>query len=257
MQPLDEWRLPTKHLGRQVLIFAQMDSTNSYAAGLGNDPANSGTVVIAHEQTAGRGQHGRTWQCPSGMGVLLSALMFPPPALRRPVILAALAANSVCETIRRVADLQARIKWPNDVLVRDRKVCGILIEQTGPTVMGIGLNVLQSESTFEEAGLPVAASLEMFAGKSLVRDHIARQLIEELDSQYGQLMEGNLDKLESAWKWRMGLVGKRVEVECVDQLVQGRLEELGFEGIVVRPIDGLPQQIQPERIKHITEVAQT
>ena len=253
MQPLDEWRLPTKHLGCQVLIFAQMGSTNSYAAGLGNDPANAGTVVIAHEQTAGRGQHGRTWQCPAGMGVLMSVLMFPPPALRRPVILAALAANAVCETIRRATELQARIKWPNDVLIRGRKVCGILVEQTGPTVMGIGLNVQQPETTFEEAGLPVAASLEMFAGKSLDRDQIARQLIEELDNQYCQLMDGNLDKLESAWKWRMGLMGKQVEVECVDQLVQGRLEKLGFDGIGVRTDSGVTQQILPERIRHVTE----
>ena len=136
---------------------------------------------------------------------------------------------------------------PNDVLIRGRKVCGILIEQTGPTVMGIGLNVQQPEATFEEAGLPVAASLEMFAGKSLDRDQIARQLIEELDHQYGQLIDGNLDKLESAWKWRMGLVGRQVEVECVDQLVQGRLEELGFDGIGVRTDSGLTQQILPER----------
>jgi BirA family biotin operon repressor/biotin-[acetyl-CoA-carboxylase] ligase len=253
MQPLEEWRLPTKHLGRQVLVFAQMDSTNTYAAGLGNDPANSGIVVMAHEQSAGRGQHGRTWQCPSGMGVLMSVLLFPPPAVRRPVILAALAANAVCETIRRATDLQARIKWPNDVLLRGRKVCGILIEQTGPTVMGIGLNVLQPESVFEHAGLPVAASLEMFAGKSLNRDEIARQLFQELDEQYGQLVDGNLDKLESAWKWRMGLLGKMVEVECVDQLLQGRLDEAAFDGIVLRSDLGRVQHILPERIKHITE----
>jgi BirA family biotin operon repressor/biotin-[acetyl-CoA-carboxylase] ligase len=253
MQPLEEWRLPTKRLGRQVLIFAQMDSTNTYAAGLGNDPANAGIVVLANEQSAGRGQHGRTWQCPSGMGVLMSVLLFPPPVLRRPVVLAALAANAVCETIRQATDLQARIKWPNDVLLRGRKVCGILIEQTGPTVMGIGLNVLQPESVFEEAGLPIAASLEMLAGKSLDRDEIARQLITELDEQYDQLVKGNLDKLESAWKWRMGLLGKHVELECVDQLIQGRLDEIGFDGIVLRTDEGNPRQILPERIKHISE----
>ncbi len=255
MHPLEEWKLPTKHVGRQVLVFAQMDSTNSYAAGLGNDPANSGIVVMAHEQSAGRGQHGRTWQCPSGMGVLMSVLLFPPPAVRRPVILAALAANAVCETIRRTTDLQARIKWPNDVLLRGRKVCGILIEQTGPTVVGIGLNVLQPESVFENAGLAVAASLEMFSGKNLDRDEIARQLIQELDAQYSQIVEGNLDKLESAWKWRMGLLGKQVEVECVDQLLQGRLDDIGFDRMLLRTNVGFPQQVLPERIRHITEQA--
>ncbi len=253
MQPLEEWRLPTKHLGRQVLVFAQLDSTNTYAAGLGNDPPSSGSVVIAHEQLAGRGQHGRTWKCPPGMGVLMSVLLTPPPALRRPVILAALAANAVCETIRRATGLQAAIKWPNDVLVRGRKVCGILIEQNGPTVMGIGLNVNQPENVFEQAGLPVAASLEMMAGKSLVRDQIAKQLITELDEQYDQLVHGNLDRLESAWKWRMGLTNKQVEVECVDRLICGRLEIVSFESIGICHDDGQIENILPERIKHISE----
>jgi BirA family transcriptional regulator, biotin operon repressor / biotin---[acetyl-CoA-carboxylase] ligase len=252
MQPLEEWRLPTKHLGRQVLVFAQLDSTNTYAAGLGNDPASNGIVVIAHEQLAGRGQHGRTWQCPPGMGVLMSMLLTPPPALRRPVILAALAANAVCETIRKATSLQAAIKWPNDVLVRGRKVCGILIEQNGPTVMGIGLNVNQPETVFERAGLVVAASLEMLSGQSLVRDQIAKQLITELDEQYDQLVQGNLDRLESAWKWRMGLANRQVEVECVDRLVYGRLEIVSFECIAIRHENGQLESILPERIKHIS-----
>jgi BirA family biotin operon repressor/biotin-[acetyl-CoA-carboxylase] ligase len=253
MQALEEWLLPTKHLGRQVLVFAQMDSTNTYAAGLGNDPANLGTVVIAHEQSAGRGQHGRTWQSPSGMGVLMSVVLAPTQALRRPVILAALAANAVCETIRRAANLQAAIKWPNDVLVRGRKVCGILIEQNGPTVIGIGLNVKQPETVFEQAGLPVAASLEMMSGQSLECDQVARQLIVELDDQYTQLLEGNLDRLESAWKWRMGLSGKQVDIECVDRLVCGSLEVVSFETIGIRHDDGPLELILPERIRHITE----
>ncbi len=253
MQPLEEWRLPTKHLGRQVLIFAELDSTNTFAAGLGNDPANEGAVVIAHEQSAGRGQHGRTWQCPSGMGVLMSVLLFPPPALRRPVILAALAANAVCEIIKRATKLEAAIKWPNDVLLRGRKVCGILIEQTGPTIMGIGLNVRQPEQVFERADLPAAASLEMMSGKSLDRDEIAGLLIAELDDQYAQIVGGNLDRLESAWKWRTGLSGKQVEVECVDQLLYGRLEGFTFESVGVRQPNGSLIQILPERIRHISE----
>jgi biotin-(acetyl-CoA carboxylase) ligase len=93
----------------------------------------------------------------------------------------------------------------------------------------------------------------MFAGKTLDRDEIARQLIQDLDEQYGQLVDGNLDKLESAWKWRMGLLGKQVEIECVDQLVQGRLDEISFDRIAIKPTEGFPMQILPERIKHITE----
>src|SRR5580704_4589993 len=158
MQLLDEWRLPTKHLARRVLVYDRLDSTNSHAASLADDPANDGVAVLARAQSAGRGQHGRTWQCPEGMGILLSLLLFPPAELRRPVVLAAWAANAVCETIRRAINLEARIKWPNDVLIQGRKVCGILVEQARGTVVGIGLNVHQPPEVFEAAGLPSAAS---------------------------------------------------------------------------------------------------
>src|SRR5262245_55002410 len=129
MRPSDTWDLPTRHLGRRTIVFERLDSTNTYAAARADDPANDGLVVVAREQTAGRGQHGRTWQAPSGSSVLLSALLFPPPALRRPALLTAWAAVAVCDAIDALAGLDARIKWPNDVLVEGRKVCGILIEQ--------------------------------------------------------------------------------------------------------------------------------
>ena len=159
MTPHDEWHLTTARLGRRVLHFTQLDSTNAHALALAGDPAHDGLVIVADEQTAGRGQHGRSWACPSGSGVLMSVLLFPPPELRRPAILTAWAAVSVCEVIVQTTGLQAQIKWPNDVLLQGRKVCGILIEQTRGTVVGIGLNVNQDAGHFAAAGLPQASSL--------------------------------------------------------------------------------------------------
>src|SRR5947199_8393836 len=116
--PHEEWALNTRLIGRRTLVFDCVDSTNTVAARLADDPANDGAAVLAAEQTAGRGQHGRRWQCRPGDGVLLSVLLFPPPALRRPAVLTALAAAAVCETVRRLTGLPPRIKWPNDVLLR-------------------------------------------------------------------------------------------------------------------------------------------
>ena len=107
------------------------------------------------------------WQCRPGDGVLLSVLLFPPPALRRPAVLTAWAAVAVCETVRRLTGLPARIKWPNDVLLRGRKVCGILIEQGRGAVVGVGLNVRQTADDFAAAGLPSAASLSQFTDADL------------------------------------------------------------------------------------------
>ena len=154
--------------------------------------ANDGLAVLAAEQTAGRGQHGRRWQCRRGDGVLLSVLLFPPPALRRPAVLTAWAAVSVCETVRALTGLQARIKWPNDVLLRGRKVCGILIEQGRAAVVGVGLNVRQPAAYFAEAGLPHGASLAQFTDADLDARSAAEALLHRMDEEYGRLLDGDL-----------------------------------------------------------------
>jgi BirA family biotin operon repressor/biotin-[acetyl-CoA-carboxylase] ligase len=251
----EEWRLETKRLGRRVLVFERVDSTNTQAMALADDPANDGLVLIADEQTAGRGQHGRSWICQRGVGVLLSVLVFPAPALRRPVILAAWAANSVCETIRLSTGLQARIKWPNDVLIHGRKVCGILIEQARGTVIGIGLNVNQTRESLAKDDLPQAGSLAFFTDRPLDCSQVARQLLVQLDEEYDRLCQGDCAGLESSWKWRTGLLGKQVRIECQDGLHDGRLLELSWEGLELERGDGQTQQFLPELVKHISLLA--
>jgi BirA family transcriptional regulator, biotin operon repressor / biotin---[acetyl-CoA-carboxylase] ligase len=252
---LHEWQLETHHLGRRVLLFDRVESTNTLAAGLAGDRANDGLVVVADEQTAGRGQHGRTWTCPPGAGILMSVLLFPPVEVRRPVILAAWAANSVCETILEITGFEARIKWPNDVLLRGRKVCGILIEQALGTVVGIGLNVFQTAETLTEAQLPEASSLAVFAGGPLHRWDVARRLIAKLDEEYVRICAGNLTTLEAAWKRRTELLDQHVLIECQDQDYRGRLRELGWDGLVVELARGDSVRLQPEQVKHITRLS--
>src|SRR5437016_991316 len=114
-------QLPTRHLGQRILVFPRLESTNAFALSLASDPSQHGLVLLADEQTAGRGQHGRTWLTPPRSSVLMSVLLFPPPALRRPALLVAWAAVSVCEAIAALTGLQAKIKWPNDVLLGGKK----------------------------------------------------------------------------------------------------------------------------------------
>jgi BirA family biotin operon repressor/biotin-[acetyl-CoA-carboxylase] ligase len=251
-EPREEWQLATRRLGRRVLVFDRIDSTNTRAAAMAVDPANDGLAILADEQTAGRGQHGRRWSCQRGLGVLLSVLVFPPAALRRPVMLAAWAAVSVCQTIHRSTGLKARIKWPNDVLIQDRKVCGILIEQARGTVVGIGLNVNQADDALAAAGLPGAGSLATLGGRSLDCRSMARLLLGELDREYDQLCRGNLNRLEARWKRGTGLLGKAVVVEAADGFVRGRLQAMGWDALEVEIRSGQPVRLKPETIKHVT-----
>jgi BirA family biotin operon repressor/biotin-[acetyl-CoA-carboxylase] ligase len=252
-----EWRLDTRHIGHRVLLYDRTDSTSDRAAELANDPANDGVIILAKEQTAGRGQQGRRWQCPPDTGVLMSVLLFPPPTLCRPALLTAWAAVSVCETILQAAGIQAKIKWPNDVLIHGRKVCGILTEQSSaagrqPSVVcGIGLNVNQPREAFALPGLEQGTSLALVAAKRHDCEEIARLLIRRLDDEYARLCGGDLATLEACWKWRLGLLGKHVEAECLEGVCQGRLIEAGWDGLEIETAPGQARRIVPETVRQL------
>jgi BirA family transcriptional regulator, biotin operon repressor / biotin---[acetyl-CoA-carboxylase] ligase len=248
-----------RHIGRRLIHLDATDSTNTRAAELAYDSAYAGTVVTTDLQTRGRGQRGRVWESPPGVNVLLSALLFPPPALRRPVVLTAFAAVVVGETILQVTGKQTRIKWPNDVLLDGKKVCGILIEsgvaradRDPHFVVGIGLNVNQTADDFERLGLPDATSLSTAVGQRLDVKGITELLIRNLDAEFDRLLAGELAAVEACWQWRLGLNDRPVTVELMDATeVRGRLVDLGFAGVVVESTAGNLRRLAPEEIRHI------
>jgi BirA family biotin operon repressor/biotin-[acetyl-CoA-carboxylase] ligase len=254
----DTWRLDTRHLGRRVLVYRRLDSTNSRAAELARAADSDGLAVLADEQTAGRGQHGRSWQAAPRSSVLLSLLLHPPGALARPAVLTAWAAVSVCATVRRLTGWAPRIKWPNDVLLREQKVCGILIEQAQAadrlaTVVGIGLNVQQTAEDFARAGLPLATSLRLHREGPLDTDDVARLLLGHLDAEYDRLLNGDSAALQACWLSHLGLLGKNVIAECTGGRYEGRLAEATFERVLLdRPGRG-PLVLAPEVILHLDQ----
>jgi BirA family biotin operon repressor/biotin-[acetyl-CoA-carboxylase] ligase len=251
MNPREEWHENRSHLGRRVLQFDRLDSTNTFALGHADDPANDGLVVMADQQTAGRGQHGRTWTCPDGGGVLMSVLLFPPLHLGRPAILTAWAAVSVGDVIFQATGLETTIKWPNDVLVQGRKVCGILIEQSNGVVVGIGVNVNQPIEHFDVTGLTQAASLAMLAKRQFACRSVSEALIDQLDTEYHGLIQGRISVLQSRWQQRVGLVNEHVAVETTTDHCVGTLHAMTFAALEVALSDGTVQRIVPEAVKHI------
>jgi BirA family biotin operon repressor/biotin-[acetyl-CoA-carboxylase] ligase len=241
----------TRHIGRRALWFDRVDSTNTLAAQSAADPDNDGLVLFANEQTAGRGRQGRRWLSPPGCGVLMSVLLFPPERVRQPVLLTALAAVAVCETIQTRAGLRATIKWPNDVLVGGRKVCGILVEQGQATVIGIGLNVNTPAEAFEQAELEMAGSLCLFTPEPLDREAVARTLIQKMDHLYGELLKGVTGDLEARWRWYCGLLGQQVRLQTIGAQYLGRVIEMGFGAICVQDAQGEVRRFCPEIAQHI------
>ncbi len=245
-----------QHIGHRILLFDELPSTNDYAASIVHEPDAVGTVIRARSQSAGRGTFGRTWHSPPNAGVWLSIILDPPSAIRRPVILTAWAAISVAEAIQALSESQPRIKWPNDVMIGHKKVCGILIEQGPRTIVGIGLNVNQSAHDFASAGLPDATSLALGAGQSFDVDSVAGDLIASLDREYGHLLTGEMKMLESRWKARIGLVDREVEVERYDgQQLRGHLLEMAFDGLTLTAKNGEQLRLIPEEVRHIIAAA--
>ncbi len=250
MKPRSVWKLPARHVGREVHVHDSLESTNALALELAVDDTAEGLVVMAREQTAGRGQHGRSWLSPPDTSVLMSTIVGLPAELCRPVLLTAWAAVSVCEVIERATGLTPSIKWPNDVLIGGKKVCGILIELRRRVVAGIGLNVRQTARHFEDAGLADATSLLVASGRPFSPLTLARKLCRRLDRLLDRLLAGKRAGLERAWSIRLGLIDREVIVECHDGERQGRLVSIGFD---VLQLDGC-EPLRPEEVRHVRAI---
>jgi BirA family transcriptional regulator, biotin operon repressor / biotin---[acetyl-CoA-carboxylase] ligase len=254
------WSLETRHLGKRVQIYDCLESTNTLALSLA-DPAQHGMVLLAREQTAGRGQFGRSWLAPPGSSVLMTVLLCAPAKLLRPALLTVWAAVSVCQSILKLVNTQAKIKWPNDVYLHGKKVCGILIEQrsTGrtdhpyATAVGIGLNLTQSQEHFDEAQLPLAGSLLSLTGIRLSWEEAARELIRQLDAQYDLLLHDDGQTLETLWKQRLGLLGKHVVATGTTFTQRGRLLDVTLLGVAIETETGEIVQMPPETIRQLSE----
>ncbi len=256
--PRETWHLDTERIGRRVLVYDHVESTNTLAMALAQ-PADDadGLVLIADHQLTGRGQYGRAWVSRPGSSVLMSVVVKTPVELRRPVILTAWVAVAVAEAILTLTGAQARIKWPNDLLIRGKKVCGILIEQSSSasgvtTVAGIGLNLTQTADEFAQAELPDATSLGIVTGRAIDARTAAEVVIRQLDLEYARLLAGERVAVEADWKWRVGLLGRQVVIEHPGGgTTHGRLRDMAFDGLEVEDAEGFVRVVAPETVSHI------
>ena len=167
-------------------VFSAVDSTNLVCKRMAADGAPDGTVVIADEQTAGRGRLGRSFQSMRGLGLYLSILWRPGTPPESWMALPALGAVAAVRAIERVCGLAAQIKWPNDIVYENKKLGGILTESVllpgeAAVVLGIGINVSHRAEDFAGEVRALAASLEMVSGRTVDRAALAAALMEELD----------------------------------------------------------------------------
>lgn len=188
--PLVSERTTQSMFGRAIRYHDEIDSTNAEAKKLAAAGAPEGTVVVAESQSAGRGRLGRRWTSPAGKGLLFSMLLRPPVSMPDAHLLTIVAATAACDAIESLVPVDVRIKWPNDLLIDDRKVGGILLEVAGEqdaidwVVVGIGLNVNTDYADLPVALRRSAVSLKMASGQAVDRSELLARLLLSFEESY-------------------------------------------------------------------------
>ena len=248
-----EWGLDANQIGRRVAVWDRVGSTNDLAARASASTSNHGLVLLAEEQTAGRGRRGRSWSAPRGSSILMSALIFPPPSLDDPAWLTALGALAVAEVVEANAGVEARIKWPNDVLVEGRKIAGILVERGRGSVLGIGLNVNTTADSFPEGLRSPATSLRILNGTIFDRSDVARRLILRLDRHYRDAVERGVEALGATWKRRLEAIGRFVSADAAGRSIRGRLIDADLStGLRIEAPDGSIERVAAASVATLT-----
>lgn len=242
-------RLDAKIIGNTILVFQETESTNAVAERMALNGAREGLVVFAESQTKGRGRMGRKWISPKGKGLWFSVMLrpqFPPTAVTRLTILTAVA---VAEAIRGTTGLDARIKWPNDILVNGRKVAGILTEMLSEAdiirhaIIGIGVDVRCAPQDFPPEVRAVAASLEHEANAKLSRPELAARVLSLMDLYYAKA-HGHFDEIVDVWAHLSTSLGKRVHVTLGARRIEGTVQALDGDGaLLVRCDNGSIEKI--------------
>lgn len=186
-------RMDTKWAGQELYYFQEIDSTNLEAKRLGEQNTPHGTLVIAEKQTAGRGRRGRGWESPSGSSIYMTILLRPELEPTHAPMLTLVMAMAVAEAIRQETTLEARIKWPNDVVVNGKKVVGILTEMSteidyiNHVVIGVGINVNTPE--FPEEISETATSLALETGQQIRRSPLIVSVMQQFETYYERFIQ--------------------------------------------------------------------
>ncbi len=250
-----EWNLNTRRIGRNIAVWNQLGSTNDLAARAASSRANDGLAIFAESQTAGRGSRGRVWVAPARSSILLSVLIFPPDSLDNPHWLTALGAVAVAEVVSEFCDVDARIKWPNDVRVNGRKIAGILVERTQGSVIGIGLNVNTAEDDFPADLREIASSMRRLTGSPHDRSDVAHALLRRLDHWYNAGISDGPASLDVPLHARSEHLNTDVIVETPLGDRTGRLEAIQTgRGVTLLAADGSRVHLESSDVRSLRTI---
>lgn len=237
-------------IGRDIRVFQETTSTNDVVDKLGRDGVKEGVVVFAESQTKGRGRLGRSWVSLEGKGLWFSVLLRPPLAPQAATQITVASGVALARALTGATGVQCEIKWPNDILVHDRKLCGILTEMTAEldkikyVILGVGVNVNFDAADFPPDLRKIATSLKIEAKRPVNRSELAAEILRHLDREYGRVVRGDFESVANDWEAACTTIGREVEITMGSRVVHGRAESLDSEGaLLVRTQHGRLERI--------------
>lgn len=243
-------KLHTKVIGRKFHVFRRIHSTNDLASRLAAEGVVDGTVVLAEEQTAGRGRWGRKWESCFGKGLWFSVVLRPGLPSTQAGLFNFLAGISVADAFWNEVQLAPDLKWPNDLLIGEKKICGILSEAQSDEnkikflVLGIGINVNQSSEDFPIALRERAISIYMLLKRTVNRIDLLAEILQQLESNYYRIQKQGFEGLLAEWRSKCPHLGRPVKIITNLIPIEGVFESIANDGsAMIRLQNGLLKRI--------------
>lgn len=242
--------LNTEFIGNKLYIFKEVMSTNTVAKFFAENNAPNGLVVISEKQTNGKGKSGKQWESPLG-GVWLSIILEPPINQKKTPIITLATGLAVEKTFERMGIKDGEIKWPNDVLINGKKVCGILTEAIAKInaiehiIIGVGIDVNIDVEGLPEHVKERTISLKNVAGKEFDENEVIRIFLEEFEKIYEDLLNENYEKILKEWRKKSYSIGKKVEIRTpFSKSYDGYIVGINSDGIlIVEKEDGTLEKV--------------
>lgn len=216
-----------------------VDSTQKLATKFANNGAEEGVVISANIQTAGRGQKNRTWYSGDGNNIAMSIILRPNLESFECPQLTLLAAVAVTQAINEITSLNASIKWPNDILINEKKLVGILTEmkiiqnELQYIILGIGMNVNNSLEDFEDEISQLATSIKIETGKMVDKVMLMNRILEKLEILYRQYLENGFTFIKPLWINFSNSIGKYATTILNNQQISGVIEGISDDGVLL------------------------
>ena len=239
--------LSTNYIGKEIYYFPELKSTNIMAKEKALHRAegmDEGTLIIAEKQSAGKGRLGREWFSPAG-GIWLSIILYPqlfPSYISRITLMTAVA---VVKAIKICTQIESQIKWPNDILINEKKVCGILTEMSAEldiinwVVVGIGINANIDLRDFPEDIQENTISLKETSGKEISRVKLVQTFLQEFEKYYEKLKRKEFSSILKEWKSCSHTLGKKIRVDIGERIITGEAIEINESGaLILKKEDG-------------------